>query len=115
MNNIHKSAKQTAAVLNAIQHKPMTVQEVSETLGMHPESVRKLLHRLKQRGMTHVGSYQYSEKHSNQPMKVYAFGPGSDAKRLTKSERDLAEKRANQPTFIAWRDPFTAAFFGAAA
>lgn len=115
MNNIQKSAKQTAAVLNAIRQKPMTVQEVKDVLGMHPESVRKLLHRLKQKGMVHVDSYHYSEKHSNQPMKVYAFGPGVDAKRVTKSERDLAEKRANQPAFIAWRDPFTTAFFGEAA
>lgn len=101
----------TAHILNAIHDEPLRVVHIAEKVGAHPETVRRQIKRMKADGLVHVAAYEISDLRTNQPTMVFGFGPGRDAARIT--SREL--KKANAPKFQAFRDPFTEAFFGAAA
>lgn len=101
----------SAHIMNAIHDEPMNVVEIAKIVGAHPETVRRQIKRMKADGLVHIAAYEISELHTNQPTMVFGFGPGRDAHRVTMREM----QKASAPKFKAFRDPFTEAFFGAAA
>jgi DNA-binding Lrp family transcriptional regulator len=106
----------TAQILNGLLERPQTNAELAERFGANPETVRKRLARLKDEGLVHIAEYRISELRTNQPTKVFGPGSGQDAQRITKCELEMiARKTAQASRFVPRRDPFIAAFFGAAA
>lgn len=106
----------TAQILNSLLEKPQTNAELAERFDAHPESVRKRLARLKAEGLVHIAEYRISALRTNQPTKVFAAGSGKDAQRVTKCELEMISRRTEKAKkFVPRRDPFIAAFFGAAA
>lgn len=106
----------TARILESLLEQPQTNAELAQRFDAHPEIVRKRLVRLKAEGLVHIAEYRISELRSNQPTKVFSAGSGQDAERITKCELEMIERKtAKKAEFVPRRDPFIAAFFGAAA
>jgi predicted ArsR family transcriptional regulator len=102
-------------ILNSLIEKPQTTAELAQRFETHHENVRKRLARLKSEGLVHIAEYRISELRSNQPTKVFGAGSGQDAERITKCELEMIERKtAKKAEFVPRRDPFIAAFFGAA-
>jgi predicted ArsR family transcriptional regulator len=111
-----RNAYLTAQILESLLAKPQTNAELANRFDAHPEIVRKRLARLKEEGLVHIAEYRISELRTNQPTKVFGAGSGQDAERITKCELEMIERKtAKKAEFVPRRDPFIAAFFGAAA
>ena len=106
------SAYRTAHILNAIFRHPKTIEEISDELNVHKETIRKPLRKMHEDKLVHIAQFRISDKRTNQPTMVFAFGPGKDAVRVTFGEMQRKVTKVERPTYIPPRHPLMAALFG---
>lgn len=70
---------------------PCTIQEIADETGLHYMTVQVYLRELRQAGAAHIAAWEKDSK-GRDIIKVYALGPGKDAKRrkMTGAERQAA-------------------------
>lgn len=70
---------------------PCTIQEIADETGLHYMTVQVYLRELRKAGAAHIAAWE-KDARGRDVIKVYALGPGKDAKRqkMTGAERQAA-------------------------
>jgi predicted ArsR family transcriptional regulator len=70
---------------------PCTIQEIADETGLHYMTVQVYLRELYKAGAAHIAAWE-KDSRGRDVVKVYALGPGNDAKRrkMTAAERQAA-------------------------
>lgn len=87
------SAILQAHLIKMLCEGPCTIREIAEETGLHYMTVQVYLREMYKAGAAHIAAWEKDSK-GRDVIKVYALGPGRDAKRrkMTQAERQAAHR-----------------------
>lgn len=88
---VKMSAVLQAHLIKMLCDGPCTIQEIADETGLHYMTVQVYLRELYRAGAAHIAAWE-KDSRGRDVIKVYALGPGKDAKRqkMTGAERQAA-------------------------